>query len=162
MPACIIRKLYLEELILAAAVIRQSFATVANDLGLTRENCPTNGAFIQLEHLYSDWNKGNGMYGFFKQGHLIGFMELEQKNTAVYLLKKLAVLPQERHQGYGALLLAFARQAITELGGSKITIGIIAENTRLKDWYLEQGFISTGTKAYPHLPFLVGFMELTL
>jgi hypothetical protein len=49
-----------------------------------------------------------------------------------------------------------------EFGGNKITIGIIDENTVLKDWYSANGFIHTGVKRYEHLPFAVGYMEWEL
>ena len=29
----------------------------------------------------------------------------------------------------------------------------------LKNWYMSYGFRETGTKAFPHLPFTVCFME---
>ena len=60
-------------------------------------------------------------------------------------------------------MIEFAKEyAQKELRANKITIGIIEENTVLKKWYEESGFVSTGTKASPHLPFTVGFMEVKL
>ncbi|HAN20235.1 MAG: hypothetical protein A2Y15_05115 [Clostridiales bacterium GWF2_36_10] len=47
-----------------------------------------------------------------------------------------------------------------ELGGTKITIGIIEKNTRLKEWYLQNGFVHVGNHEYAHLPFVVGYMEM--
>jgi hypothetical protein len=38
-------------------------------------------------------------------------------------------------------------------------IGIIEESTILKNWYIENGFIHTGTKRYEHLPFTSGYLE---
>jgi len=43
-----------------------------------------------------------------------------------------------------------------------ITIGIIEENTRLKEWYKAYGFVHTGTKKFEHMPFTAGFMELNV
>ena len=51
---------------------------------------------------------------------------------------------------------------IENTGVKKITIGIIEDNTILKDWYETLGFIHTGTKEFDSLPFTVGFMELAL
>ena len=45
---------------------------------------------------------------------------------------------------------------------NKIKIGIVEENTVLKEWYKTFGFVHTGTRKYEHLPFTVGFMELEL
>lgn len=44
----------------------------------------------------------------------------------------------------------------------RITIRIIEENVVLKKWHFTYGFIHTGTKNIPSLPFTVGFMEMTL
>ena len=51
-----------------AEVIRESFLTVANDFGLTPENCPTNGAFLKTERLAAELEKGNRMYGLYSGG----------------------------------------------------------------------------------------------
>lgn len=162
MPAYLIRSVRFEELDSCVDVIRRSFASVAHDFGLTVKNCPTNAAFIRLEHLISDWYKRNGQYVLVFQGQIIGFIGIERKKPNIYELKKLAVLPQHRHLGYGTHLIDYARQAVSGTNGNKITIGIIEENIVLKNWYLKQGFIHTETKEFPHLPFLVGIMEMTV
>lgn len=48
------------------------------------------------------------------------------------------------------------------LGANKIKIGIVEENTILKEWYEKIGFVHTGTKKFEHLPFNVGFMEIEI
>ncbi len=154
-----IRNVRVDELDTFADLLRRSFATVAVDFELTEQNCPTNGAFIQTERLLADWNRGNVMVGLFADGQPAGFAQLAQKDAAVFELSKLAVLPQFRHEGYGAQLLEWARGTVRDKGGDKITIGIIEENTVLKSWYLSHGFVHTGTRVFPHLPFTVGFME---
>ena len=162
MPEYTIRKVHFEELDLCADIIRQSFSTVAYEFGLTVQNCPTNGAFIKVEHLVSDWNQGISLYGLYCDEVLIGFMELKRRGAKMVELEKLAVLPQHRHLGCGALLLQFARMEAANMGGRKITIGIIQSNTRLKDWYIKHGFVCTKTATFSHLPFVVGFMEMLL
>lgn len=162
MPVYSIRKVYFEELDLCADVIRQSFITVADEFGLTTQNCPTNGAFIQVGRLISDWNQNVNLYGLYCDKELMGFMELKKKEAEIYELEKLSVLPEHRHKGCGALLLDFARKEVFEMGGNKITIGIIESNYRLKMWYLKHGFINTGIANFPHLPFVVGFMEMQI
>jgi len=156
----IIRKIELNELNACAEIIRESFSTVAKTFNLTEENCPSNGAFIKAERLILEMSKGNIMYGLFYNSSLIGFVELEDKGAGRFELEKLAVLPTYRHQGYGTILLDYAIKTVNEMRGETITIGIIEQNTILKSWYLKHGFAHTGTKEFPHLPFLVGFMEL--
>jgi ribosomal protein S18 acetylase RimI-like enzyme len=89
-------------------------------------------------------------------------MQLSKQNDDTYELEKLAVLPRDRHNGYGKELLDFAKARARDLGAAKITIGIIEENARLKNWYAANGFVHTGTRVFPHLPFTVGFMECAI
>lgn len=157
-----IRRVKSGELEDCAAVIRKGFGTVACEFGLTRQNCPTNGAFIEAEKLYADMEKGKLMYGAFVGDRMVGFMQLEQKSTTQYELEKITVLPEYRHCGIGQTLLLFAKKKAAEQGGQTLTIGMIEENTRLKNWYLRQGFVHLGTLQIPSLPFTVGKMEMEL
>ncbi len=140
-------------------VIRAAFATVAAQFGLTTENCPTNAAFITEDRLIYDKSKGNSMFALAADGEIVGFMQLEKKDDGRFELKNIAVVPEHRHNGCGKMLLDVAKAKVRELGGSKISIGIIEENTVLKNWYTANGFVHMGTKKFEHLPFTVGFME---
>ena len=51
----------------------------------------------------------------------------------MFELRHLAILPEYRHKGFGKTLLDFCKAKVKELGGSKITLGIMEENTVLKD-----------------------------
>ncbi|MHB8130328.1 MAG: GNAT family N-acetyltransferase [Mobilitalea sp.] len=154
-----VREQDLEE---CAEVIRQGFSTVAKDFGLTIENCPTNGAFIKKERLEAERKKGQRMYGMTEGSRIIGFIQLEKNSDELYFLQKLVVLPQYRHVGLGKNLLDYSKELVEQLGGKRISISIIEENTVLKNWYLSYGFHITGTRKFEHLPFTVGFMEITI
>lgn len=154
-----IRRVEYSELDACVQLIRASFGTVAQEFHLTRQNCPTNGAFTEISHLAVDWNNGNLMFGLYHDITLAGFMELELRTPRIYELKKLAVHPDYRHRGYGGRLLTYARQVAADAHIYKITLGMIEENLQLKCWYLTHGFIHIGTKHFEHLPFTVGFME---
>lgn len=143
-------------------VIRKSFATVADEFHLTEQNAATNGAFMKMERLHRDFDNGVIMFGYFDANKIVGFMQLASKDKEVYEFQKLAVLPEYRHKAYGKKLIDFAKDKVMSDGGRKITIGIIEENKQLKEWYLKNGFVHTGTKKFEHLPFTVGFMELHL
>ena len=41
-----------------------------------------------------------------------------------------------------------------------VNIGIVEENTVLKNWYAAYGFIHIGTKKFEHLPFTSGYMKM--
>jgi len=154
-----INKIRHNDLDTAALLIRESFSTVAEEFGLTVENCPTNGAFIQKIRLESELSRGDLMFGLYHAASMVGFMQLEIKIPEMIILEKLSVHPEYRHLGYGAALLDFAQRTAAELNVKKIALAIIEENTVLKDWYLSHGFVNVGTKNFEHLPFTVGFME---
>ncbi|MDF2905555.1 MAG: hypothetical protein K0R34_876 [Herbinix sp.] len=157
-----IREIDEKELEECASIIREGFMTVAEEFGITRENVPTNGAFLQKERLLEERAKGHIMYAVVLGTKIIGYMQLEKSTTELYFLQKLVVVPSYRHLGIGKALLDFVKAKVTEWEGSKISIGIIEENTVLKNWYLSYGFVTTTTRKFEHLPFTVGFMELKL
>ena len=144
-------------------VIRTAFLTVAEDLNLTRENAPTNPAFINPEDiLKSVSEKKIVFYGCLKDEHLIGCYALENAGEGIFYLERLAVLPSERHHGIGRELIFDAFERVRQQDGKKVSIAIIDENAVLKKWYQALGFTQTGLKAFPHLPFRVCFLEYVL
>lgn len=146
------------ELTNSVNVVRESFITVANQFQLTRENAPTNAAFIEFENLLNMKEKDVHLFGVFKDEIQIGFFTIE-KNKHLYYLNKLAVLPGYRHNGCGKKMLDFVFEYVKRAGGGKISIGIINENLVLKNWYIQNGFTKTAIKNYPHLPFEVCLMD---
>lgn len=151
-----------DDLSLCLDIIRRSFATVAEEFGLTKENCPGHTAFMKPEKLREKFDAGDRMYLCDAKNGSVGFFSLKQTGPSVWELDHLSVLPEYRLQGIGEAMLRFAFQTVKENGGEVIRIGIIEENTRLKRWYERFGFVSTGTKRFAHLPFTVGFLELRL
>lgn len=157
-----IRQLKREELGEAARVVREAFATVAAEFGLTEENCPTNGAFLPEGRLEAQFDAGVRMAGAFDGDVMIGFAALDLSDAEKPELEKLSVLPQSRHQGAGKLLVGWAAEQARAAGAAALRIGIIEENVRLRAWYEGLGFVHTGTRVFAHLPFTVGFMELPI
>ena len=90
---------------------------------------------------------------------LVGYFMLAKQEDGHYDLNNLAVLPEKRHLGYGAKMIAFAKQKVTELGGKKIKVGIIEDSWIIKNYYQWNGFVHIGTQKYDHLPFTVGYLE---
>ena len=147
------------DLPLCLDVIHQSFKTVAAEFRLTKETCPKHTSFIPLCFLETQWNWGWHMYALHIDQKFIGYMSLSKESTDTYELHNLAVLPAYRHNGLGKKLLDHAKNAVISMGGSVIKIGIIEESTVLKDWYISNGFIHTGTQKFDHLPFTSGYLE---
>lgn len=149
-----------EQLPICLDIIHKSFQTVAEDLHLTRENCPGHTAFMPPEKLRAAFDGGCSLFLCRYQNTFAGCFSLHPTADGT-TLDHLAVLPPYRHLGLGKELVAYAADyAKDHLGAQKIQIGIVEENTVLKAWYQSQGFIHTGTKTFDHLPFTVGFMEL--
>ena len=140
-------------------VIHRSFATVADEFGLTEENCPKHTSFIPLSYLETQMKWGRLMFGLYTDERIIGYMSLSKEDDEAYELHNLAILPEFRHSGFGKQMLDYAKETVKSLGGSKIKIGIIEESTVLKDWYIANGFEHTGSKKFDHLPFTSGYLE---
>ena len=105
-------------------VIHQSFRTVAEQFGLTRENCPKHTSFIPLSFLEAQKNWGWHMFALYAGKKIIGYMSLSKEGDETFELHNLAVLPEYRHKGFGKLLLNHAVDTVKSLGGKIIKIGI--------------------------------------
>ncbi len=151
-----------EAIPVSAGIIRKSFKTVALDLGLTRQNCPTHPSFTTNRQLVALFGKGLLFFGGFLDACQIGFVAVEKADASLYYMEKLAVLPTERHHGCGRKLVEFAIEHVRASGGKKISIGVIDEQTVLKEWYKNIGFKEVSTRKFAHLPFTVCYMEIDL
>jgi len=154
-----ISPLSLEHLPMYAEVIRQSFATVAKDYNLTEKNCPGHWSFITDDQLAEKIRDGYYPFGYFADGKLVGFVSLTDRSDGIYEMNTVSVLPEYRHLGYGKSLLDFCKGKAKELGGRKIAISLADTDDVLKEWYVTNGFIHTGTKKFEYLPLPVGYME---
>ncbi len=148
-----------EQLPQCLEVIHKSFETVAEEFGLTKENCPKHTSFIPLYFLESQMEWGWNMFGLFEDEEITGYMSISKEDGGVYELHNLAILPEHRHKGYGSKMIEYAKKFVKTLGGSKIKIGIIDESDILKKWYISHGFNYIGNKKFDHLPFTSGYLE---
>ena len=157
-----IRRITKEEIKECVRVITESFMTVADELGFTKENAPRFTAFATTEDrlMYHLEVEKRPMYGFFSEdGELRGYYSLAKQSETEWELNNLCVLPKYRHDGIGDLLLQDALAKVKELGGKKVNIGIVEENVRLRSWYESKGFVHIGTKKFDFFPFTCGYME---
>lgn len=65
------------------------------------------------------------MYALYAGKKIIGYMSLSKEGDNTYELHNLAVLPEYQHNGFGKLLLNYAKDTVKALGGNTIKIGII-------------------------------------
>jgi diamine N-acetyltransferase len=141
-------------------VIHTSFTTVAKEFNLTKENCPGHTSYMPKEKLQQQFTDGRPIFIYAKDKKVIGYFSLGVNKDGSYELDNLAVLPHYRHLGIGKEMVKFAKDEVKRLGSRKITIGIIEENTILRNWYSNLGFKHLGTRKFEQLPFTVGFMEM--
>ena len=154
-----IRPVTPEDLPGVAEMIRAAFATVAEEFDITEQNGPRHTSFITAEKLQTHFARGWMMAGLYEGDRLVGYVSLSEEGGGVFELHNLAVRPECRHKGYGKRLLDLCKEKVKELGGQKITLSHIEENTVLKNWYGANGFVHTGTRQFDFLPFTSGYME---
>jgi diamine N-acetyltransferase len=159
----VIKQIVKSDLLSCLDVFHCGYETVAVEFGLTEENCPYRGrANLPLDKLISEFENGTLMYGYFLEDKIVGFLGLKIDNNGVCKLNDIIILPEYRQKGYGEELLNFCKIKALELGANKITLGMIDDNKRLKNWYVKNGFINVGFKKFEKAPFTVGFMEQLL
>ena len=153
-----IREVRKEDLPACVQVIRQSFATVAEEFGFTPENAPRFTAFATTEdRLVWQFVHGRPMVAFWEENRIAGYYSLEVKETTCEL-NNLCVLPDYRHGGIGKALLQNAFARAKDAGCHNMHIGIVAENLRLRKWYEENGFVYTREEKFDFFPFTCGYM----
>lgn len=144
-----------------AKVIRESFATVAEEFGFTVENAPRFTAFATTEDRlkYHLLEEHRPMYAFYDKGNIVGYYSLFVQDNNECELNNLCVLPAYRHHGIGEELLKHSFEIAEKLNCNKINIGIVEENNVLRKWYESFGFVHTGTQKFDFFPFTCGYME---
>jgi ribosomal protein S18 acetylase RimI-like enzyme len=152
------------EIEICRKILNESFLTVANEFGLTKENSPTNAAFYSNNDLKGQIAKGILFYIGYWEGKAIGCVAIEKSKTELdtFYIEKLAVVPFIRHKGFGKKLMVFCFQTVKNMGGKTISIALVDSNSILKIWYKGLGFRVTGIKKFDHLPFDVCFMKKDL
>ncbi len=153
-----------EDLLPYVEIIKESFQTVASEFGLTRENNPSNPAFLSKERLIKLKNLRVWFYKLMYNEEPVGFITIEQskEDNTIFYIEKLAVIPEFRHNGFGRQLMDFAILKILNEGGEKVSVALIDHHVKLKAWYKSQGFIQSEIKEFDQLPFKVCFMEKEL
>ena len=142
--------------------IRKSFQDVAIRFDLTQENAPRHPSNCTKEWIQKDMASGINYYVAENINVAVGCVALEQANSDICYLERLAVLPDQRRRGFGGKLVNDVLSKAKSLGVQRVNIGIIAKHTELKNWYKEIGFVEGETKEFSHLLFHVTFMSYVL
>ena len=142
-----------------AEITRMSFQDVADRFGLTRDNAPRHPSNCTVDWIRKDMKDGVTYFAIQNGNRVVGCVALEEANSEVCYLERLAVLPNHRRRGFGKALVQHALSEAKLLRVRYVSIGIIAEQTELKNWYKGLGFVEGESKAFTHLPFRVTFMS---
>lgn len=155
-----IRKLDEKDFAEAVNVICTSFMTVAKEYGFTKENAPYFTAFATDENKLKTWmyEQGRPMYGYFDEGKMVGYYNMLIKGDECEL-GSLSVLPEYRHKNIGRTLVKDSFVKASELGCKVMKLSIVEENTILRMWYEDLGFVHTGTVKFDFFPFTCGYLE---
>ncbi len=148
-----------EDIGILAETIRSSFKDVAERFGLTQENAPRHPSNYTEDWIQKDVGRGVRYFVIENENSVVGCVALELANSDVCYLERLAVLPNYRRRGFGKALVNHVLSEARLFGAHRVSIGIIAEQTELKNWYKRIGFVEGESKEFPHLPFRVTFMS---
>ena len=153
-----IRKASPKDISSLSELIRKSYRDVADRFELTPANCPKHPSHCTDGWVEKDFARGVSYYILEYGGVPAGCVAIEHASADLCYLERLAVLLNERNKGFGSQLVDHVLRTAQESGAKKISIGIIARQTDLKQWYQKIGFIEGETKEFGHLPFRVTFM----
>lgn len=142
--------------------LHAAFGESAKIYGYTRESYPSSGAFITLDDLMQAKKRGVHMYAAYVEGVVAGYVQLEKLEMGVYAFRRFAVLPQYQKLGIGRALVSHCRARAELYGGKKLTLIMINQNQRLKDFYVSNGFRVVRVAKDESYPFEYAVMELEL
>ena len=144
---------------LLASLVSKSNKDVAELLNLNIDNAPKHPSLCTAEWIISDFDRGQEFFFSIENGEITGCVAFEQPDDDTAYLNRLSVSPEFRQSGTGSLLVQHIIEYSKFKNVKNISIGIIAEHTLLKEWYLKIGFIEGATQKFDHLPFNVLYMK---
>ena len=147
---------------LLSRLIRRSYRNVALRFGLDADNCPKHPSNCTAAWIERDFASDVRYFILEVDGTAIGCSAMEMAQEGSCYLERLCVLPEQRRQGYGRALAEHVMAQARARGADRVGIGIIAEQTELKQWYQKMDFVEGDSKAFDHLPFRVTFLTYRL
>lgn len=158
----VIRNARTSDVPLLAGLIRDAYQDVAQRFGLTAENCPKHPSNCTAEWIRRDFERRVTYFICSVGDTPVGCAALEMAQEGMCYLERLCVLPEHRRHGYGRALAEHVMAQASARGADRVGIGIIAEQTELKQWYRKMGFVEGDSKRFAHLPFRVTFLTYRL
>jgi len=147
---------------LLASLVRRSNKDVAQLLHLTIANAPKHPSFCTEDWIRTDFDRGQEYFLATEKDEVTGCVAFEQPDEDTAYLNRLSVVPEYRNRGTGASLVQHIINYSKSKSIKNVSIGIIAEHSQLKEWYLKMDFVEGATQKFDHLPFNVLYMRYTL
>ncbi|MFZ5645128.1 MAG: GNAT family N-acetyltransferase [Bacillota bacterium] len=146
---------------LISGIIRKSFKTQADILGISEESYPNYVAFETPARVRGRMDKGSLFFLAFQGDIPVGTVSIsrDRNNLKRGYISRFCVIPEYRGRDYGKLLISHAENILRASGVECIEISIVAEFTRLEEYYSRLGYIANEKKTVPSLPFLILYME---
>jgi glyoxylate reductase len=144
---------------LVAKIISRANQAVAQRFGLTLENTPKHPSFCTTDWVVDDLKKNAQYFIYETAGKAVGCVAYASAEKDLAFLNRLAVLPKFQGRGIGKKLVSHFFDHARTRHKKRISIGIIAANNLLKNWYETLGFTPFETKTFNHLPFDVLLMQ---
>lgn len=136
-----------DELKKCLEIIIKTYKDRDEKLKLSKENNMRHSAmtFEQLKEMNDARIK---MYGYYKEEKIIAFISLEHRAKELKI-KDIVVLPEYQSSGIGTELLNFAKEQAIKNNKSKIILGMIYANEKIRIWYEKYGFKIKEIITYP-------------
>lgn len=146
---------------LIVSLIRASFKKQAEILKIEESDYPNYVAFDTEDALRRRMDNGDQVVVAHLDDISIGTVSfsLSSGEPKKGEIKRLAVLPKYRGNGYGQILMEYAEDKLSEQGTRVIEISIVAQFESLRLYYESMGYRVSESKMFPSLPFEVLFME---
>jgi GNAT superfamily N-acetyltransferase len=122
-------------------IINRAFLDFAKEFNFTKENAPNHLAFINSDGVEAWLMKGLNMYGYKIDDKIIGCAGYSYYKDQIYLMERLATLPEYRNLGVGKKIIEFIEDKIKNTGGRIVEIHVTDKNEVLRQWYKKQGYV---------------------
>jgi ribosomal protein S18 acetylase RimI-like enzyme len=132
-------------------ILNRAFLAFAQEFNFTKENAPNHLAFINSDGVEAWLNNGLKMYGYKSDDKIIGCVGYSYHNDQIYLIERLATLPEYRNLGIGKKLMEFIENEIKNIDGKIAEIHVTDKNIVLREWYKKQGYMEIGIEEV-HIP----------
>jgi ribosomal protein S18 acetylase RimI-like enzyme len=124
-----------------AYILNRAFMDFAKEFNFTKENATNHLAFINSDGIEVWLDKGLRMYGYKMDDKIIGCAGYSYYNDQVYLIERLATLPEYRNLGIGKKIMKFIEDKIKINNGKIAEVHVTDSNIVLREWYKKQGYV---------------------